>query len=140
MTTAATEIPAVGRERDRDRAFEHEAMFYADEREFMDGTSAFISDGVARSEPVLVVLAADKISALRRALGRDARRVRFADMAEVGANPARIIPAWRAFASDSQARRTAFRGIGEPIWAERSADELVECQPPEALLNLAFAG
>src|SRR5207248_7679878 len=114
MATAATEIPAVGRERererDRDRAFEHEAMFYADEREFMDGTSAFISDGVARSEPVLVVLAADKISALRRALGRDARRVRFADMAEVGANPARIIPAWRAFASDSQARRTAFRG------------------------------
>src|SRR5438045_214703 len=106
MTTAAAEIPAVGRERDRDRdrALEHE---------FMDGTAAFISDGVARSEPVLVVLAADKISALRRALGRDARRVRFADMAEVGANPARIIPAWRAFASDSQAKRTAFRGIGE---------------------------
>ena len=32
------------------------------------------------------------------------------------------------------------RGIGEPIWAERSADELVECQRHESLLNLAFAG
>jgi anti-sigma regulatory factor (Ser/Thr protein kinase) len=31
------------------------------------------------------------------------------------------------------------RGLGEPIWAERSADELVECQQHESLLNLAFA-
>jgi anti-sigma regulatory factor (Ser/Thr protein kinase) len=30
------------------------------------------------------------------------------------------------------------RGIGEPIFAERSSDELVECQRHEALLNLAF--
>ena len=33
-----------------------------------------------------------------------------------------------------------FRGIGEPIWAARTADELVECQRHEDLLNLAFAG
>ena len=32
------------------------------------------------------------------------------------------------------------RGIGEPIWADRSPAELVECQRHEALLNLAFAG
>ena len=32
------------------------------------------------------------------------------------------------------------RGIGEPIWSERSADELVECQRHESLLNVAFAG
>ena len=31
------------------------------------------------------------------------------------------------------------RGIGEPIWAERSPTELVECQCHEALLNVAFA-
>jgi anti-sigma regulatory factor (Ser/Thr protein kinase) len=31
------------------------------------------------------------------------------------------------------------RGIGEPIWAGRTADELVECQRHEALLNVAFA-
>jgi MEDS: MEthanogen/methylotroph, DcmR Sensory domain len=30
------------------------------------------------------------------------------------------------------------RGIGEPLFATRSADELVECQRHEALLNLAF--
>ena len=35
--------------------------------------------------------------------------------------------------------RRPIRGIGEPIWAGRSADELVECQLHEALLNVAFA-
>ena len=30
------------------------------------------------------------------------------------------------------------RGVGEPIWAGRSAAELVECQLHESLLNLAF--
>jgi hypothetical protein len=29
--------------------------------------------------------------------------------------------------------------IGEPIWAECTPDELVECQRHETLLNLAFA-
>src|SRR5213078_2999554 len=74
------------------------------------------------------------------ALGDDANRVTFADMAKVGANPARIIPAWKAFAADAAgtAARRPFRGIGEPIWAGRSADELIECQRHEALLNLAF--
>jgi anti-sigma regulatory factor (Ser/Thr protein kinase) len=55
----------------------------------------------------------------------------------VGANPARIIPAWREFVDANPGRR--LRGIGEPVWAERSPAELVECQRHEALLNLAFA-
>ena len=135
MTTAATE----SQQAERDRAFEHEALFYADDSQFMDGTLSFVTEGVARDEPVLVVLAAEKIAALRHALGDDANRVQFADMAEVGANPARIIPAWKAFANDAIAARKPFRGIGEPIWASRTADELVECQRHEALLNLAFA-
>jgi hypothetical protein len=32
------------------------------------------------------------------------------------------------------------RGSGEPIWPERTAAELVECERHESLLNLAFAG
>jgi anti-sigma regulatory factor (Ser/Thr protein kinase) len=31
------------------------------------------------------------------------------------------------------------RGIGEPIWRERTADQLIECQRHESLLNVAFA-
>jgi anti-sigma regulatory factor (Ser/Thr protein kinase) len=59
-------------------------------------------------------------------------------MAQVGANPARIIPAWRDFVARRGARGRRLRGIGEPIWKGRSADELVECQRHESLLNVAF--
>src|SRR5206468_1362464 len=77
---------------------------------------------------------------LRDALDEDAGRVHFADMAQVGANPARIIPAWSAFVQGSAEPGRRMRGIGEPIWADRSPDELVECQHHEELINVAFDG
>ena len=60
-------------------------------------------------------------------------------MLDVGANPARIIPAWQEFVDEHGGEGRPVRGIGEPIWAGRSADELAECERHEALLNLAFA-
>jgi anti-sigma regulatory factor (Ser/Thr protein kinase) len=66
-------------------------------------------------------------------------RVRFVDMAEVGSNPVRIIPVWREFVDEHAESGVRLRGIGEPIWAERSPEELAECERHEALLNLAFA-
>jgi anti-sigma regulatory factor (Ser/Thr protein kinase) len=119
--------------------FRHEALLYDGEVGFLTGTLPFIRDGVEAGGPVLVVVSAAKIGLLRAALGGDADRVAFADMAAVGANPARIIPAWRRFVAAIDGGGHA-RGIGEPIWAERTPAELVECQRHEALLNLAFAG
>jgi anti-sigma regulatory factor (Ser/Thr protein kinase) len=97
----------------------------------------FLRAGADGGDAMLVVVNAAKIDALRDILGSDAPGVTFADMAEVGVNPARIIPAWRAFVDAHPDRR--LRGIGEPIWASRSSAEVVECQRHEELLNLAFA-
>jgi anti-sigma regulatory factor (Ser/Thr protein kinase) len=118
--------------------FRHEALLYAGWAEFVAGTVPFIRDGVRAGEPVLVVESVDKIQMLRVALGDDADAVLFADMADVGANPARIIPAWHDFVSRHGGSGQRLRGIGEPIWKGRSADELVECQRHESLLNVAF--
>ena len=123
----------------RQGEFRHEALFYADRDEFLAGTGAFIREGLASDEPILVVLNVEKIEALRSELNGDGDRVLFADMGDVGHNPARIIPAWRAFVDQHSRPGSAIRGIGEPIWAERSPAELVECQRHESLLNLAFA-
>lgn len=120
--------------------FLHEALFYADRREFLAGTVPFIRDGVARAEPVLVVLDRAKIELLRSELGRDADRVEFADMAEVGRNPGRIIPRWQRFVDEHLVDGRSARGIGEPLWAGRTPAEVVECQAHETLLNNAFAG
>jgi anti-sigma regulatory factor (Ser/Thr protein kinase) len=118
--------------------FRHEALMYANMAEFVAGTVPFIRAGVEAGEPVLVVESVEKIEILRTALGKDAGAVLFADMADVGANPARIIPAWKDFVSHHGGGGRRLRGIGEPIWKGRSADELIECQRHESLLNVAF--
>jgi anti-sigma regulatory factor (Ser/Thr protein kinase) len=120
-------------------AFAHEALLYAGDDGFLEGTMPFLLEGLAAGEPMLLVLGADKIERIRAELNGDGGRILFADMAEVGANPARIIPAWRTFLDEHGAGGRPVRGIGEPIWPGRSPDELVECQRHEALLNVAFA-
>jgi anti-sigma regulatory factor (Ser/Thr protein kinase) len=118
--------------------FRHEALFYSGSAEFISGTIPFIRGGLTAGEPVLVVETAHKIDMLRVALGAEADAVHFADMERVGANPAHIIPAWRDFVTEHANGSRHLRGIGEPIWTGRSADELVESQRHESLLNVAF--
>jgi anti-sigma regulatory factor (Ser/Thr protein kinase) len=86
----------------------------------------------------LVAVGPGQTRLLQGELGADAERVRFVDMREVGRNPASIIPIWRAFLDEAAGRPV--RGIGEPVWAARSAAALDECQRHEALLNTAFDG
>jgi len=118
--------------------FRHEALLYAGPDDFLDRVVSFITDGLAAAEPVLVAAGDTKLALLRKALGRDAARVEFVDMGDVGRNPARVIPAWRAFVDGQKAGGESLRGVGEPVWPERTADELIECERHEALLNLAL--
>lgn len=120
------------------RVFRHEALFYAGDGEFVTTVSSFVREGVHAGEPVLVLVPGPKIEMLRWALQDDAAIVRFADMTEMGRNPGRVISIWRDFAAE---HRTAanIRGVGEPVWPGRTADELIECERHEELLNLAFA-
>lgn len=120
----------------RQDGFRHDALLYDGEDEFVSRMSAFIADAVAADEPIRVVASAEKIARLRPAAGRSSL-VELADMAEVGGNPAWIIPAWAAFLSRHAGR--AVRGVGEPITVDRGDTELVEYEHLESLLNLAFA-
>ncbi len=120
-------------------AFEHQALLYDGIEELVARTAPFVRDGLAGGEPVLVVMTSDRLEAVRRALGDDAGRVHLADMAQIGRNPARIIPALQRFLDEDAGGRVPVRVAGEPIWAGRPGDELIECQRTEALLNIAFA-
>jgi anti-sigma regulatory factor (Ser/Thr protein kinase) len=120
--------------------FHHEAVFYEGDDQFVERSLAFVHGGLARNEPVLVMVGARKLELLRAALARRAADVHLVDMEMVGRNPARIIPAWSRFVAENAGSGGGMRGIGEPIWAERSASELSECQLHESLMNVAFAG
>ena len=117
--------------------FDHEALLYAGLDDFVREVAAFTAEGVDAGEPVLVVVGDHKINALREELGTRADHIRFADMGGVGRNPSRIIGAWTDFLAGRDG--APMRGVGEPIWAERSAAEVSECQRHEALLNIALA-
>jgi hypothetical protein len=118
--------------------FEHPALFYSGDAEFVAGTAEFARAGLAAGEPVLVALGPAGMGLLREELGDQADSVRWIDITGIGRNPARIIPLWREFTSTYPGAGGTW-GIGQPIWPERNPAELVESQLHESLLNLAFA-
>jgi anti-sigma regulatory factor (Ser/Thr protein kinase) len=118
--------------------FHHEAVFYAGEEDYVGGLLPDLRAALDAGGSALVAVAEDKAQLLRDALGVGAERAAFADMAQLGRNPGRIIPAWREFMADAGAGPVL--GIGEPAWPGRTADELIECRRHESMLNLAFDG
>ena len=117
--------------------YRHEAFFFRGDAQFLAQTVPFVLDGLAAGQPVMAALVPHHIDLLHDALGDAATAVDFVDVTELGANPAHLIPAWHDFTSSHADRGQAVRGIGEPIWEGRGAEELTECQLHEALLNMA---
>jgi anti-sigma regulatory factor (Ser/Thr protein kinase) len=118
--------------------FTHEALFYAGQESFLAGALPFIRGAVTSGEPVLVAVDEDKIRLLKKHLNGEADRVRFADVRAVARNPALITSIWKDFVAESTLNGGSCRGLGEPVWPERSDAELAECDHHESILNLAF--
>lgn len=114
----------------------HEALFYDDPHGYVAGVSSFLRSGGYAGQ-ALVAVPTRHLQLLRAELGFRAPNVRFTDMTELGANPSRIIPAFRDFVDEHGEQ--AARLVGEPIWAGRSDAEIAEATRHEALINLAFA-
>lgn len=117
--------------------FRHVALFYRTGVEYVAGISAFARAGLDRGEPVMLVVPGFRAGPLRQALGRDADRVTFADMTQVGRNPGRIIPAVQEFLDRHAGRQVSC--VGECVWPGRRWPEITEAARHEALSNLAFA-
>lgn len=120
------------------QSYRHEAFLWHDAARYTDALVDFVEDGLAADEVVMVALVPAHTEWLRDGLGSYAKEVTFVDMAELGRNPARIIPAWQQFVGSHSSYGRPTRGVGEPIWAGRRAAEVVECQLHEALLNVAI--
>ncbi|NES31921.1 sensor histidine kinase [Micromonospora terminaliae] len=113
--------------------------FYTDTASLLAVTVPFIREGLAAGHPVLVATPRPRLTLIRAALGAAADAVGWADMADAGRNPGRIIPGvLQAFAHRHSDRPV--RIIGEPVWAGRTAEEYRACAQHEAAINWAFAG
>jgi anti-sigma regulatory factor (Ser/Thr protein kinase) len=114
----------------------HLAFFYRNERDYVTQLGAFADAGLASGEPVFIAVPGPKGGLLRENL-TESGNVSFADMVQLGRNPARIIPEVRAFIDEHPWQRVRY--IGEPIWPGRSAAEICEATRHEALINVAFS-
>ncbi|HTZ14201.1 MAG TPA: anti-sigma factor RsbA family regulatory protein [Mycobacterium sp.] len=119
-------------------AFDHSALLYQSEGEYVDWLVRFISDGLDRAQPVLVAVPGDRLALLRRALGDAAVDVTMADIMSIGRNPGRILAAQLAFVERHP--RQHVRVIAEPVWEGRTPFEYSACMQHEALANIAFDG
>ncbi|HEX3489371.1 MAG TPA: sensor histidine kinase [Streptosporangiaceae bacterium] len=115
----------------------HQALIGRDRAGWLSTAAAFIQEGVRRQEPACVGVSAAAGSRLRETVGGHPT-VDYFDMAEVGRNPGRIIPAMLDFAARHPGR--PLRYVSEPCWAGRSDAEDAEAARHEALLDLAFTG
>ena len=129
----ALPISAAGAE-----SFRHGTFFYRGDEAFLAGLVPFVRAGLAADQAVVVAEPRPRLELLRDALGDDAGDVEFLDMAEVGANPARIIPVWRDAVDRHIGNGRGLRGVGEPAFVGRRPAEFDECRLHELLLNDAF--
>ncbi len=113
----------------------HEALFYRDDREYLEGISRFLESAREAGEPAALALPEPKHESVRGILA-GLGDCELHDMSEVGRNPGRLI-AMIGRLLDEHDRRTLYF-VGEPVWPGRGADEVREALRHESLINLAF--
>ena len=112
------------------------ALFYEDEADFRARILDFARVGLARGEPTLIAVPGGEARLPDGLTDAVAQGLWCRDMADMGRNPARIIPELRAFIDRHPGQYVRF--VGEPIWPGRSPAEICEATRHEALINLAF--
>jgi anti-sigma regulatory factor (Ser/Thr protein kinase) len=114
----------------------HVAWLYRTPAEYLARIRDFAQTGASADEPVLVAVPRGQLSA-GWGLQAEKAGARTLDVADLGRNPARLMPVVRAFADEHPGQH--IRVICELAWAGRSGPELGEVARYEMMVNLAFA-
>jgi transcriptional regulator with XRE-family HTH domain len=128
----------LGRPRNPHPFLEHQVLPYASDEEFLGATVPFVEGGVAQNEPVLVVTSTRNLRLLRAAT--DTATVTLARARTWYRSPPAALVGYQQFvAGQLDDGYHWVRIIGEPIWSERTPEEVRAWTRYEALLNVAFA-
>ena len=114
----------------------HAALLYRRPERLRIALEEFLRDAAAAGEPCLVALPAGHLEQFGETLQATGATVRLENMAELGRNPARLIPSLVDWLDEQTGPA---RVVSEALWPERSYAEVAECMRHEALLNLALA-
>jgi len=119
---------------------DHRALMHENDAELLEGVVPFVEEGASRGHAVLVVLPRTKIRRLRRALGGVSDGVEMVSSAGWYRTPETAMRRYRAFVEERLNNGSPWVSIvGEPVWDDRSVDEVASWHRYEALVNVAFA-
>jgi transcriptional regulator with XRE-family HTH domain len=119
---------------------DHHALIYADVAGFVETAGPFLGDGLSSGDAILVVTGPENADGLREHLGDAAAEIRFADRQAWYGSPRDALIGYRQFATQAlDAGADWLRIVGEPVWTDRTAEEMQTWVRYEALLNLSFA-
>lgn len=101
---------------------------------------SFLTEGIARSDSVLMVTAERHAHLVRDALGNNAQHIEFLDAAEWYSSFRSAAIGYRAFLKERfEGGASWIRILGEPVWTGRSETQLADWFRCESIINLAFA-
>lgn len=121
---------------DRVGGLSHTALLYRGDDEYRAGLSEFASAVVAVGAPAQVLVPRNRLRVASDLLAALPIQVVLNDMAEVGRNPACLIPVGQSFADQHPGEHVYC--LWEPAWPGRLAAERQEIVRHEGLCDLAF--
>jgi transcriptional regulator with XRE-family HTH domain len=131
LVHGVTESPAM---------LEHHALIYETEDELVEIAVPFLTEGIERSEAVLVVVTKPNLALLRRHLGPDAERVEFVEAQGWYGEPGTVLRGYRDFVSEKiEAGAPWVRILGELVWEGKSPAEVSLWTRYESFFNVHLA-
>jgi transcriptional regulator with XRE-family HTH domain len=120
--------------------FRHSALIYESDEEFVGAAAPFLTEGIERSECVIVIMAERQANLLQDALGDAARTVQFEDASEWYRSPSAALNAYRTLLREQLEHGAHWiRIVGEAMWAGRSEAKAETWMRYESMVNMAFA-
>lgn len=118
---------------------EHRAYVYDSTEHLTEVVPPLVAAGLEAGHATLVVTPEPATAAIKKALGRDARRMSFADSSDWYSTPSEATTRYGAFVRDARTAGAHWVDIfGEPVWSGHGRAQVASWTRYESLLNLVF--
>lgn len=119
-------------------ALRHHAFIYESDEEYVEGTAAFLKEGLDAGEAAIVGNTRDGLAMMRDALGADAHRVAFVDVSATYTRPAHTVASYYGTFLEQLQGAPSVRAVATGQFGATPA-EWQEWMAYEAITNLAYS-
>jgi anti-sigma regulatory factor (Ser/Thr protein kinase) len=120
--------------------FQHQALIYGSDEEFLDVAFPFVQEGLSSNQPTLIAVQDRNVENLRSALGGTPEGLTLHAVDEWYETSARTREKFSRWAAERSGRGNRVRLMGEPPWAIGHDAQIRDWARHESVINLAFAG